>query len=783
MKPVAGKRFALSLLSVQEASSEPVYRRGVQYYRRKKVLKYDEDESGKNIEALVIGSEPQPYKVIVTVEDPENFKAVCSCPYFEEVCKHSVAVLLTQIARANPGVRFDLNDEKGRESGAQSERAPKAKDLLDDPKAPGITAEPAEFTLGLLVLEKPLALIVGTVPNEPQGKVNILKVPPEVLNIFDPASRIYKLAKYLTSLPQITKGPAGGHRIPRGDEGVVLGHLSLCAKLLNTADASPVTFSATALKPRAVLSETESGELLLKLEAITEENEPVNHPVYFLGQSSWVLSENVLYNIDLSAIHKLFQFMDAHGQMTVKLEIVPKFLAVDLPILMRRMEVRLDETAAPFPIAIVEPPQVVIKIMERKSPSQAPGSTSAIPTLEISLGFRYGELTLPSRDETSAVEAELYTRTISDTGQSVWVKRLWDQESQVRRFLSNMQPQRTVADRFFFVEEAALDALFYLSSEQCAEWDTAGFDTLKNYIVRKEPLRLKAKLMLKKESYKFDFDLLAFSGDDSIPFGQVVEALFRNRSYVKLPDGESVRLNATALLGLLKSIGQSKDTSRPLYQALPIAHALETHEIEMEADKGFKEFMHRIHNFRELEPVELPADFKGELREYQKEGTNWLSFLREYGLAGILADDMGLGKTVQTLALLLSHHKKHKRLPSLIVAPTSVVYNWLSEAERFTPTLTTALFLGRDRSELLATLQKDGGKKPDVVFTTYGIIRRDYEILKNIQFEFLVLDEAQNIKNPDSVGAVAAKSLKSFHRLALSGTPGRKQAERAMVTI
>ena len=96
--------------------------------------------------------------------------------------------------------------------------------------------------------------------------------------------------------------------------------------------------------------------------------------------------------------------------MTVKLEIVPKFLAVDLPILMRRMEVRLDESSAPFPIAIIEPPQVVIKIMERKSPSQQTGATGTIPTLEISLGFRYGALTLPSRDETSAVESELYTR-------------------------------------------------------------------------------------------------------------------------------------------------------------------------------------------------------------------------------------------------------------------------------------------------------------------------------------------------------------------------------------
>src|SRR5277367_3633251 len=132
MKPATGKRVALSLPAVQEASSEPVYRRGVQYYRRKKVLKFEEDEGGAHIEALVIGSEPQPYKVMVDIEDPENFKAVCSCPYFEEVCKHSVAVLLTQIARANPGVRFDLSEnDKGKDG--QAERAPKAKDLLDDP--------------------------------------------------------------------------------------------------------------------------------------------------------------------------------------------------------------------------------------------------------------------------------------------------------------------------------------------------------------------------------------------------------------------------------------------------------------------------------------------------------------------------------------------------------------------------------------------------------------------------------------------------------------------------
>jgi superfamily II DNA or RNA helicase len=766
MKPASSKRAAISLIAVQEASSEPVYRRGVQYYRRKKVLKYEESASGKAIEALVIGSEPQPYKVSVTIDQDDQFKAACTCPYFEEVCKHSVAVLLTNIARNNPGIRFDLADGDRNREQVSSEKSPKAKDLLDDARAVGSGAEPSEFTLGLLVLEKPLAMIVGTVPEEPQGKVNILKVPPGILDTFEPETRIYRLTKYLTSLPQTTKGMAGGHRIPRGDEGYVIGHMGLSCKVLNTVDGKYVQYAKTAAIPQIVLSETENGELSLRLEALSS-NTLINQPVFFMGQSSWVLSNNTFYCIDLSPIHRLFQYFDSYGQMTVKLEVVPKFLAVDLPILMKRMQVRLDHSAGPFPIAVTEPPHVVIRLSEKKTSTAA---ANEYP-LELALGFRYGNLVLPSKDETSAVESELYTRTISESGQSVWVKRAWEDESQVRRFLTNLLPQRTIADRFFFVGEAALDAAYYLASPQCADWEVAGWETLQQYKVRKEPLKLKANLTLKKNSFKFDFEPHAFAEEEEVPFSDLVDVLFRNKNYVKLKDSEFVRVNASRLLGLLKSIGQSKDSARPLYQALPILHALESHEVEVEADAGFKQFINRIHNFQELEAVPINKEFQGELREYQQEGFNWLSFLREYGLAGILADDMGLGKTVQTLALLLTHHKNTKRAASLVVAPTSVVYNWLSEAERFSPTLATALFLGRDRNELLPRLEKISPQTPDVVLTTYGIIRRDYETLKKIQFEYLILDEAQNIKNPESVGAIGTKSLKAFHRIALSGTP------------
>ncbi len=786
---VSNNRKHLSLSAVQDASSEPVYKRGVQYYRRKKVLKYEESDDKGHIVALVIGSEPQPYRVEVNIADENTFTAVCSCPYFEPVCKHSVAVLLTHIAKVKPGIRFDVHEGDRRNGQQEKEKAPKAKDYLEDPYAKD-SKEPAKdlaqdngnleeptFELGLLVLEKPLALIVGIIPEKVEGKVNILKVPPEVVGTLEEGSRLHKLASYLTDLPQTTKGQAGGHRIPRGDEGLVLGHLSLCAKLINTADSKEITFSKKALLPRAVLSETENGEILFRLEGVKEDGSVVSEPVFFMGQSSWVMADHVLYPININSLHKLFPFFDSYGQMTVKLDLVTKFLG-ELSVLKKKMAVVLDESVAPFPTVISEPPKVVIQLNERRGAAVTNSENEV--ALEVMLGFQYGDLILSSRDETSAVEEETYTRTISENGASVWVRRLWDQESQIRLFLNNLHPEKLVGDRFFFEAEPALEVAFYLSDEQSIGWNITGWENLSRYKVKPKPLTVKAKLSLKKDSFKFGCDLLFLVEDQGsvveLPQDQVFAALFKNKAFIKTPSGEHVRLPIQTLFGLLKSIGQGQDGGlRPLYQALSVLHALETHEIPYEADKGFQEFVTKIHNFHDLEKMEIPANFQGQLREYQKDGCNWLGFMREYGLAGVLADDMGLGKTIQTLALLSNHYanksKGTNKAPSLVVAPTSVIYNWLSESKKFTPELNCELFMGRDRTELLVRLMKDKGKTPDVVFTTYGIIRRDYEELKKVQFEYVILDEAQNIKNPESVGAVASKSLKSFHRLALSGTP------------
>ncbi|MCB1058275.1 MAG: SWIM zinc finger family protein, partial [Acidobacteria bacterium] len=163
-------------------------------------------------------------------------------------------------------------------------------------------------------------------------------------------------------------------------------------------------------------------------------------------------------------------------------------------------------------------------------------------------------------------------------------------------------------------------------------------------------------------------------------------------------------------------------------------------EVEPELDAGFAEFRHQLAHFEGIAPVHEPDSFVGTLREYQRHALGWFRFLREFHLGGCLADDMGLGKTVQVLALLEQQRLElgDQRRPSLVVVPRSLVFNWIAEARHFAPRLTTLDYTGAQRKEEQSRI-----RQCDMVVTTYGILRRDILDLKEIDFQYVVLDEAQ----------------------------------------
>ena len=189
---------------------------------------------------------------------------------------------------------------------------------------------------------------------------------------------------------------------------------------------------------------------------------------------------------------------------------------------------------------------------------------------------------------------------------------------------------------------------------------------------------------------------------------------------------------------------------------------LEAASVDVAMDRQWQKCLQRLQDSRELE-AELPVGFRGELRDYQLQGYRWLSRLAAWGIGCVLADDMGLGKTVQTLALLAARAAGG---PALILAPTSLGFNWQRECERFAPGLRAVQYRESDRASVC-----DEAGAGDVVICSYGLALRDVERLERREWHTLVLDEAQNVKNSNSKTAVAVRQLRADWRVALTGTP------------
>ncbi|MCA1986339.1 MAG: DEAD/DEAH box helicase, partial [Desulfovibrio sp.] len=174
----------------------------------------------------------------------------------------------------------------------------------------------------------------------------------------------------------------------------------------------------------------------------------------------------------------------------------------------------------------------------------------------------------------------------------------------------------------------------------------------------------------------------------------------------------------------------------------------------------------KIHSFQEVTPVPPPKKLNASLRPYQVQGLSYLNFLREYGFGGILADEMGLGKTIQTLSFIAHVVETGQTGPNLIVVPTSVLPNWEREAEKFVPHLKRLTIYGARREGMFKLIRES-----DLVLTTYALLRRDLEELQKEEFNSVILDEAQNIKNPNTITARSVRRLASKQRICLSGTP------------
>lgn len=257
----------------------------------------------------------------------------------------------------------------------------------------------------------------------------------------------------------------------------------------------------------------------------------------------------------------------------------------------------------------------------------------------------------------------------------------------------------------------------------------------------------------------------------NVSLPELLAALSRGETTIQLDDGSMGILPEEwlAQYGLLTGLGTPDgEKLRFSNTQAGLLDALLSGQESVDYDEKFQSIREQMRKFDGVTTAIEPESFEGELRGYQKEGLGWLQYLQAFGFGGCLADDMGLGKTVQLLALLQERVDQNiePKYPTLIVVPKSLLFNWIEEGHRFTPNLKMLEYTGIERARL-----RDDFHKVDVILTTYGTLRRDVYQLKDIPFDYVVLDEAQTIKNSSSQVAKASRLLNARYRVALSGTP------------
>jgi SNF2 family DNA or RNA helicase len=295
-----------------------------------------------------------------------------------------------------------------------------------------------------------------------------------------------------------------------------------------------------------------------------------------------------------------------------------------------------------------------------------------------------------------------------------------------------------------------------------------GEDRLFNFkVVKNNP---KMILSVSKNKDWFELEGNVKFGKENIDMKKVLEAVFNNKRFVELSDGKRAVIPKNWVNNLKGYSGffNLEKNMKLSAQHFAILDSIMGLSEKVNMDASVKKVLHTFKNFDKIKSVDVPTKIKAKLRLYQKAGFDWLNFLREFNFNGILADDMGLGKTIQTLCMVQKIANEKPKNACLVIVPTSLVFNWKAEAEKFAPGLKINVYHGAKRNK------KDFDKlleENDLIITTYGVIRNDLKLFASKEFEYIILDEAHTIKNPFSISAKSIFALNGKNKLALSGTP------------
>ena len=462
----------------------------------------------------------------------------------------------------------------------------------------------------------------------------------------------------------------------------------------------------------------------------------------------WLIQGNTLIQVEnLNHSDLLMLITRSQKAISIPKNDFPRFIETVYPRLQSREQIQLPES---FPVNVIS--QMTGKELHL---------TEKENVLQILFHPVYGEAVLPF-DEIRENLTTLKKKTI------FMIERDMEAETNAKRQLVESGLRLNKDGAFSIMGQKGMDWFFTaLPDLRARGFEVIGWNKLKNYKVRTSAPKIQVQVASQIDW--FDLNLAIDIEGILLSIKELKKSLKAKSRFVKLQDGSYGRLSDEWVSRFEKLFHYTEQKAEG-FQAkrfhVTLIDQLFSSFESFQADADYDRMLKQLSSFDQIKKQTLPATLTNTLRPYQESGVDWIYFLQEFGFGGCLADDMGLGKTLQALTVLLMDKQSGEPGPSLIVCPTSVVFNWQKEIEKFTSELTVHTHTGVNRAKNADILRNH-----HVVLTSYGILLRDIEMFKNIRFHYIILDESQKIKNPASQSSKAVRLLNGNHRLALTGTP------------
>ncbi|MGE0201676.1 MAG: SNF2-related protein [Candidatus Melainabacteria bacterium] len=749
---------------IKQLAQPGSWRRGYGYFREKNVRDITFTPDG--VEAHVKGKFKEAYNIKLNFR-LNPVQANCSCPLEEPWCKHAVAVAL-ECVRQNLWEEFwDLP--------------------IEDPKHP---LDPAtikgDHYFVIRIASRPVTKQKGKTKQSKNGGKTLdvqmvrragdepVKELEKTLrdavqvgeNKFNDAQkREFNLMQLALKQGHVRSGN-GWYSFPIKDSQDVIDLLALVEDVRDT-NGNRILFEQESLKLLMSVNVSMAGNVLVSLHWVRQnpyDAYPLEEVTLFHNNTRWGWYRDRIYRL-ANNVDKLPGKLARASFLDIRDADGGKFMHEVLPKLQKAVDMDLADMARQVSFKD-KPPQKILTLEQ---------ADDASIKVQARLEFSYDGVKVPYSKKSPDSP---YVMVVNKETQNIyWARRNMQAEEKAFAQLEEGGLEALQTNLFWAEGDNAIDfynhTLPHLRDDAHDPWQVKTKGELERLLKASvEPLTMRASLNFSESVDQFILKVDCVVGTHEMSLDQVQRYLQQGKKYFFFGDMGHVEIPLATILQFGKALQAfdaeeiEKDTWKIQTYKAGLLGELSDMGIQLNHSKKFRKFWNVISSNESMEEVEVPKSVNAELRAYQKQGFNWLWFLYSYGLNGILADDMGLGKTLQTLVTLQHARDVDGQQPSLIVCPSTIVFNWVNEAQKFVPDLKVIRLTGSERHIAYKQIAE-----ADLVITSYALLRRDVRALKEYNFRYLVLDESQNIKNYDSQTAVASKRLQASHCLALSGTP------------